>query len=86
MICSSTAVDSSLLCAVDLSSGVFVGSNEVKGAPCQHADDGIEIRSINVSADPRRLERDRAGAAKGICDFRPMAEARDAEFLHQLGQ
>ncbi len=60
------------------------GANDIERPPGQHAGDGVEIRGIDIAAEPGGLEGDGAATAEGVADPRPMAVTQDAQLLDQL--
>src|SRR4029077_9121743 len=68
----------------NLSSRRLVRSNNVEGAPSQHARYGIEIRGVGVTTDPCRFKGDGAGAAERIRYLWPMAETCDAQLFGEF--
>ena len=81
----STASTIALLLRLQLLLQPLSASDEMKRTPRQHARDWIEVRSVDITADPRGLERNRAGSAKGVRHFRPVAETHDTQLLDQFG-
>ena len=68
----------------DTVSHLFRTTDNVERAPSQKTRDRIEIRRIHIAADTSCFKRNRAAATKRISDTRPLAEAPDAEFFHEI--
>ena len=59
-------------------------AHDVERTPREHARDGVQIRSVDVAAQARRLEGDLARAAEGVGHLGAMTEAHHSELLDQL--
>ena len=75
-----------LLRLADLLGDLRPAAHDVERSPCQEGGHGVEIATVRFTAEPRRLEGDRAAAAEGVPDARHMAEASRSQLGHQLGQ
>ena len=64
----------------------FAAADDIERSPGEQRRDGIEIGAVGIAADPRRLKRNRAAAAKRIADARHMSEPALAQLAHQLRQ
>jgi len=65
--------------------------DDIQGSPGQHAGDGVQVRRVDVTAQPRCLEGDGAAAAEGVANAGPLSIAQHAELcrdpraLHRSG-
>src|SRR5438046_2754327 len=75
-----------LLRCLDLCTALLRRADDVEGAPGEHAGDRVEVRRVNIAAEPCRLEGDRSAATEGVRHLRLMSETRDAQLLDELGQ
>src|SRR5262245_7826361 len=60
--------------------------DDVKGSPGQQSCNRIEIGSIDVTADSRSLERDRAAAAERIANARMFAKPAATKLPDEIGE
>jgi tetratricopeptide (TPR) repeat protein len=63
---------------LDLGAPLLARTDDVKCTPRKHAGDGIEVRRVNIAANPRRLKWNRPTSAECVRHLWPVTKSGDA--------
>ena len=78
------ATDDLLLVFPERFDGFLPPADHVQCGPRQHAGHGVEVRRLDITAQPCGLEGNLTRPGECVCHTRPVTEAHDAKLFNQL--